>query len=176
VARKRGIGGPRPGTSCADKALDLLALRPHFEAELRFKLEGRDYEAAQVEEVLARLRERGLLDDRRLAAEFVERQRQERPVGRRRLLAELARRGVDATLAEEAVAEISEEDDEVAAREAAARWARRRGGERAALARHLERLGFGARAILSVLDEAAEGSGVAPDDHRAVLTDPPADS
>jgi len=176
VARRREKEDSKPASSCADKALDLLARRPHFEAELRAKLVRRSYEEDQVEEVLERLRERHLLDDRRLAMNFVEQQRGERPVGRRRLLAELVRRGVETGLAEEAVSSISQEDDEAAARSAAARWWKRGGGERAALARHLERRGFGARAILAVLDEAAEGSGVASRDERAISADPPADS
>lgn len=177
MARRRASGGPRKAPSCTEKALDLLARRPHFEAELRAKLLARNYDEEQVEEAVMRLRERRLLDDRGLAEDFVEQQRSQRPIGRRRLRAELLRRGVDAGLAEEVVSSISEEDDEAAARDAAARWqSRAAGGERAALARHLERRGFGARAILAVLDEAAEGSGIASLEERAISTDPPTDS
>ena len=176
VVTRRREGSSEAQPACSQKALDLLARRPHFEAELRAKLSRRAYDGAEVEAVLDRLREQRLVDDRRLAADYVARRREERPMGRRRLLAELVRRGVDGDLAAEVLAPISEEEEEEAARRAMLLWKRRGGVERAALARHLERRGFGARAILALLDETGDGASVAAHVDRAVSPDPAADS
>lgn len=176
MKRRRHASGPRAAPSCEEKAFDLLSRRPHFEAELRSKLLKRRFDAEEVESVLASLRQRGLLDDRHLAADFVERRREERPMGRRRLLAELTRKGVEPGLAEEVLSRISDDEDEAAARRAATLWLRRGGGDRAGLARHLERRGFGARVILALLDEAGDGTNPAGCDDRVASPDLPSDS
>lgn len=141
---------PRSRPSCDDKAAELLARRPHFRAELERKLAARGYSGDEVAAALDRLERHGYLDDRKTAAGFAEQRLARGPLGRRRLAAELARRGAPP----EAVSETLEQlpaDDRAAARKAAARW-RGRGGP-AALARHLDRLGFGGAAIRAVLDE-----------------------
>lgn len=154
---------PTPPT-CYGKAVQLLALRAHFRAELEAKLSRRGYPEDEIAAALDRLTAEGYLDDRRTAAEFTAARMQGSGEGRRRLRAELARRGVDAEVAEEAVAELTPEDDLPAAREAARRWAARRPAgkppqaERASLARHLERKGFSHRAIFALLNERT-GSG-----------------
>jgi regulatory protein len=143
--------------SCYDRALRLLARRFHFERELRLKLAQRSYPPDEVEETFARLRHEGFLDDRRAAEEWL-RVRRRRGDGPRRLAAGLARLG----LGREAIAEhlgAGEEDGENArARAVAERWLSRQAGrsgapDPAALARHLDRRGFGRRDILSVLGD-----------------------
>ena len=138
-----------------------LALRAHFRAELEAKLARRGYPEDEIAAALDRLTTEGYLDDRRTAAEFIAARIQGGGEGRRRLRSELARRGVGAEVAEEAVADLTPEDDLPAAREAARRWASRHSSaagklssaQAASLARHLERKGFSHRAIFALLKE-----------------------
>lgn len=146
-------------TSCYDKAVQLLAVRSHFRAELAAKLTRRGYPEEEVEATLDRLTAEGYLDDRRAAEELTAARVERGGEGRRRLRAELARRGVAPAVVEETVAALTPEDDLPAAREAARRWSSRRPAgkdpraEAASLARHLERKGFSHRAIVAVLRE-----------------------
>ncbi|MDX1384343.1 MAG: RecX family transcriptional regulator, partial [Thermoanaerobaculia bacterium] len=71
------------------KALQLLARRPHFEREIRRKLEARGFDVAVCEDVVSRLSEEKLLDDERAAVGFVESKLRRGPVGSRRLRADL---------------------------------------------------------------------------------------
>jgi regulatory protein len=148
--------GP-PKKTCYDKAGELLARRGHFRAELGVKLKARGYPEDEVTAALDRLERQGWLDDRRAAADFAAGRLARGPIGRRRLAAELGRRGAPPAAIEEALAPLPR-DETAAARAAAARW-RGRGGP-AALARRLDRLGFGGAAIREVLDEAAEAEAL----------------
>lgn len=147
-----------PRAPCWNKALDLLARRSHFRRELEAKLASRGYGEEEVSETLERLAERGWLDDRKTARELVSQRLERGPVGRARLLAELGRKGVDAELAKEVVADLVPDDDRQAARQAARVWLARHpsdlSAQPAALARHLERKGFSRRAIFTALEEA----------------------
>lgn len=154
----------RPKT-CGQKALDLLSRRSHFERELERKLAQRGYDADDVADTLGRLRDQGFIDDRRTAAEFVRGRLARAPEGRRRLRAELSRRGVVGDVITEVLEVETEDDDRDLARAAAERWRRTRSRpgrapdlEKAALARHLAGRGFSERAVYSVLDE-LPGSG-----------------
>lgn len=149
----------RPRASCADKAAELLSRRSHFTAQLAGKLRARGYPDEEIAETLERMAGYGYLDDRKTAAEFVAGRLARGPVGRRRLAAELGRRGAPAEAVEAALAELPA-DDRQAAREAAERWlARHRSAKadagndpRAALARHLDRQGFSPGAIHGALE------------------------
>lgn len=145
-----------PTTDCYRKAADLLARRPHFRRELEAKLSRRSYDREVIESVLERLSSQGYLDDvdcaRRLAAGALRR----RGYGPRRARAELERRGASPEAVEEALAESFGEGDLELARRVAAAWrARSRDREGAALARHLDRKGFTAETIRTVLEEGA---------------------
>lgn len=157
-----------PRKSAYAKAVDLLARRAHFRAELGRKLATRGYPGDEVTAALDRLEGQGYLDDRRAAADFAAARLGRGPIGRRRLAAELGRRGAPSA-AIEAALESLPRDETAAAREAAARW-HGRGGP-AALARRLDRLGFGGAAIREVLDEVAEA---APDADPFPDSDQPA--
>ncbi len=141
---------------CYEKAVELLARRSHFEAELARKLVQRGYDREEIAAALSRLREQGYLDDGRTAGELVEQRRARGPEGSRRLEAELARRGVDAGTIAAAVPQPSREDELAAAREAAASFRRKAKSNPAALARHLDRKGFSRPAIYAVLREGGE--------------------
>ena len=80
-------------TSCYDRALGLLARRPHFCRELQAKLNQRQYPAEEVDAVLERLIAGGFVNDRATTQAFVEEKLRRGPVGRSRLAADLGRRG-----------------------------------------------------------------------------------
>ena len=132
------------------KAVELLGRRSHFRRELDNKLRKRGFDDAEVEETLARLEERSLIDDRATGEEFVRGRLARKPLGRVRLISELRARGVDSGTVREVLDELYPEDDLDLARTAALSRPR---ASRAALARYLERRGFTARAIVSVLKE-----------------------
>jgi regulatory protein len=144
-------------TEVYKKALDLLAGRPHFRRQLADKLARRGFPEEEVAAALDRLTAEGYLDDRKTALDFAAHRLERGGEGRRRLEAELARRGAPPETIEEAVAGLSFEDDLAAAREAAERWARRGGTDPRSLARHLDRKGFSRRAIFALLNETSEG-------------------
>jgi len=135
------------------KAVDLLARRPHFSAQLRDKLLRRGYAAEEVEAAIARLEDLGYLDDRTAARDFATGRLAREPLGRRRLAADLVQRGAPEAVISEVLDELLPADDRDAARQAAERWlARRRNPDKPALARYLERRGFTPSAIWGALD------------------------
>lgn len=142
--------------TCYRKALDLLARRPHFRAELRHKLESREFSPQAVEAALRRAAVDGYLDDHATARAFIEERQRRGPEGRARLRAELRRRGTPDDVIEVAIAETTPDDDVEPARAAAARWRRSHRGGADALARHLDRKGFSRRAILTILQESQQ--------------------
>ena len=98
------------------------------------------------------------------AGEFVRGRLARAPEGRRRLRAELKKRGVAEEIVTETLDAETDDDDRDLARSAAERWRRTRSRpgraahlEKAALARHLAGRGFSQRAVYSVLDELPEG-------------------
>lgn len=160
---------------CTDKALQLLALRPHFRRELERKLLGRDFEPDVVAATLERLVELRYLDEVAAVRGFVEQRLRRGPVGRRRLEADLSRRGAEAAVVTSVLDELLAGDDRPAALEAALAWTRGRQREPAAVARHLERKGFSRRAIFAVLDELRRAAE-APESFPEELSDEPYDS
>src|SRR5437870_11320080 len=68
------------------RAVKLLAAKPRSIAELRERLlEGKRTTEAAIEEVIARLREYGYLDDERFAFGYASLKVRQRPIGRARL-------------------------------------------------------------------------------------------
>ncbi|HEX4961587.1 MAG TPA: regulatory protein RecX [Thermoanaerobaculia bacterium] len=145
--------------TCYDKAVQLLAARPHFRRELEGKLARRGYPPEEVAAALDRLAAQGYLKEGETARSFVEGRQARGSEGRSRLKAELAKRGAAAEVIEATLAGITPEDDLAAARDAVARWSRSGKRDPQALARHLQRKGFSARAIVAVLNERPEGDG-----------------
>jgi regulatory protein len=140
------------------KAVDLLSRRPHFRRQLADKLSRRGFDEAVVESVLDRLESHRYLDDRQTTRDFVESKLSRGPLGRRRLAADLAKRGAPREIADEVLAELLPDDDRAAARQAAEAWlARRRAPKPQALAGYLERRGFSPAAIWAALDAADLG-------------------
>ncbi len=142
--------------TCFDRAVKLLALRTHFEAELRAKLRSRGYPGQEVDETVERLQELRYLDETRAAAEFVATKRARNGWGLQKLEAELRRRGVGGEALHSALEDVSHEDEVEQALRAAEKYARRR-DDRDAIGRHLARKGFRPRVILTVLERRPGG-------------------
>ncbi len=142
------------GPTAYGKAVELLGHRAHFRSELRRKLDKKGFSHDEVEEALDRLTGRGYLDDRAVAKSFVEAKTAREPMGRRRLMADLTKKGAPSDVAAEVLDELLPRDDRELAREAAQAWHRRkRRPKKAALARYLERRGFSPGSIWGVLDD-----------------------
>ncbi|MEL7059689.1 MAG: regulatory protein RecX [Acidobacteriota bacterium] len=150
-SRRRDASQRPPEIDAYERALSLVARREHFWRELEIKLRQRGYAEESIGEALDRLVERGALDDARAARAFVRERLRRGAFGRRRLEAELRQRGVDGAQATAALDEVLEDSPEIDRARAAA--ARRPSAETAALARYLERRGFAAATIASILAE-----------------------
>jgi len=97
------------------RATKLLAARSRSMAELReLLLQTKGTTVKVVDEVLARLREYGYLDDERFAFGYASLKLRQRPLGRQRLKRDLAMKKVDKAVIDETLdlvfAEISEEE------------------------------------------------------------------
>lgn len=91
------------------RAAKLLAAKQRSVAELREKLSTpRGATKAIVDEVIARLREYGYLDDAKFAQSYASLRLRERPIGRRRLQRDLWLKKVDKKTADEALDEVFE--------------------------------------------------------------------
>lgn len=89
------------------RAGKLLAAKQRSVEELRERLlEGRGATKANVEEVIARLREYGYLDDARFAHSYASLRVQQRPIGRQRLQRDLWMKKVDKTTVDEALDQV----------------------------------------------------------------------
>jgi len=95
------------------RAAKLLAAKQRSVEELRERLlEERGATKVDVEEVIARLREYGYLDDAKFAQSYVSLRLRERPIGRRRLQRDLWLKKVDKQTAEAALDQIFESTPE----------------------------------------------------------------
>jgi regulatory protein len=154
----------RDGAAAAfDKAVELLARRPHFAAELRRKLAARGFETAEIEAALERVAGLGYLDERRLAEQEATRLRERKGLSRAGVAAALGRKGADADAIAAATSGLDAEAELAGARAAARRWLAGHRPDRAALARHLERKGWGGHVIFSVLKELVPESTDGPE-------------
>ena len=95
---------------CRSKALSLLGLAEHSAFMLRTKLRQRGFEPAVVDTVLAQLKEKNYLDDRRFAQLWVQSRLKRNPAGKNVLISGLRAKGVSSRDAEETVAEVLDED------------------------------------------------------------------
>ena len=161
------VGTVGPGNKLALEALyghavRLLGRRLHTYEELKRKLLRRSARDQDVATVLKRLTEYGYLDDKSVAESYSSYRREVEVLGRRRVLNDLSRRGVDPATAEKAVSEVYCESDE---HELAREHLQRKFGQRleefkiknqkelARLYRTLIRAGFSASVIVDLLVE-----------------------
>ncbi len=145
-----------PGAARA-AGLALLAGRELSEAQVRERLMRRGFDAEAVEPAIARLRDEGAIDDRRVAASCARTQARIKGRGPARILHHIQALGISRDLAEQAVREAVGPDEEATLLEQALDR-RLRGATRppdaAALRRlyaHLVRQGFAPGAVLALL-------------------------
>ncbi|WP_131768251.1 regulatory protein RecX [Candidatus Protofrankia californiensis] len=109
-----------PTARAREICLRQLETRPRSHAELATTLGRRGVDPDTAEAVLARLIEVGLVDDKAFATALISSARANRSLGRRGLVHELRRRGVDVEVASVALADLDTldtYDEEAAARE-----------------------------------------------------------
>ena len=104
------------------RALRLIARRPHAERELRRKLQRKQLDQSVLDPVIERLKDHDWLDDAAFAAAWVENRRVFRPRSARALRSELRGKGISREIIEEALADY---DDASAAYDAGQKAARR---------------------------------------------------
>ena len=101
------------GTAFADtynKALEVLARGPRATKDLGRWLAQREHSPDDISAALERLTERGLLNDAAYATMFARSRLTTHHMSRRRIAAELAKRGVDRAVADAAIAEVMEDE------------------------------------------------------------------
>src|SRR5580700_2368119 len=104
-------------------ALKLLGGRAHSTGELREKLRRRAELVGAVDDVLARLKDRGYLNDQRFAENFAAARLANDKLGRTRVVQDLRQRRVAPALAERTVRDLYQDVDETALIE---EWVRRK--------------------------------------------------
>ena len=95
-------------------ALTLLSARELSEAQLRTRLKRREFDAAAIDEAVARLKQDRTLDDRRVAGAIARMESSIKHRGRARVIQKIRQAGIDDDTAEAAVQEVFEEVDESA--------------------------------------------------------------
>lgn len=136
------------------RALAWLARRSLTAAEMSRRLQRAGADAATAAAIVDRLCQSGLLDDRRLAEQFVARALAEGRLGPGRIRQQLQARGVPTGVVDPLLQHADEGADwQKIAEIAAARYDRREPRQRARLARHLARQGFPSAVIIRILEQ-----------------------
>jgi regulatory protein len=140
----------------------LLQSRPRSSREIEQRLARSGFEDAVIVSTLAKLTRLELIDDADFARQWVESRSRSRPKGVRAIRSELAQKGVDRERIDDAVADISRDDELALARKAiAARIGRAaiptdasaRTAVYRRMAAFLQRRGFNWETVKSVLAE-----------------------
>lgn len=160
----RADADPGPESVARSIALRQLTAAPRSRAQLAEAMARRDVPEEVAERVLDRFTEVGLIDDVAYAEVLVRSRHAERGLSRRALATELRRCGVDDAIAQEALAQVDDDDEEQAARALARRkLAATRGLDRETRMRRaygaLGRKGYGGSLVSRLVREelAAEG-------------------
>jgi regulatory protein len=95
----------------AEAAMRYLGVRPRSTREIRDYLRGKQYEPETIDAAVARLTERGYLDDAAFARWWAENRAQFRPRGPHLLRQELRKKGIATTTVDDALAEQAESVD-----------------------------------------------------------------
>jgi regulatory protein len=158
----------RPTTATNDPwtaLIRFLRSGPHTEYEAKVRLKTKGFGPAEIEEAVRRAVDAGLLDDRLFAKLWVEDRVHRRALSRRALEAELSDRGINSTLANEALAVgyPPELECDVAREAAEKRWSRDRTPDlqrrRQRVAAYLIRRGFSTGAAFAAVRQAEKESG-----------------
>jgi len=147
---------------CLTAAFHFLSYRPRSEAELRQRLNRRGFDGDNVAAVLARLKERGLVDDLAFAQFWKDNRESFRPRSQWLTRLELRQKGVSEEIIEQVATQV---DDEDSAYRAALSKARRLptadyDGFRRRLGQYLKRRGFGYGLIKPTVERVWQECGV----------------
>lgn len=139
---------------CLNAAIRYLGYRPRSEAEIRQRLRRHGFDSDSTGKVLARLKERGLVDDTAFARFWKENRESFSPRSRRLTGLELQRKGLDTSVIEQVIGEV--DDGDSAYRAALSKAHRLPMSEyqdfRRRLGEHLRRRGFGYDVINSTVE------------------------
>ena len=102
---------PDPRQRAFERALKSIGVRERTEREVRDFLSRREYGTDVVDDVLAALRQDGLVDDAGYARRFAEDRRLLDRWGSERIARHLERRGIERELVDEALADHGREDE-----------------------------------------------------------------
>ena len=97
-------------TATYNKALEVLARGPKAAKDLERWLARRDHSPDDISATLTRLTERGLLNDAAYATMFARSRLTTHHMSRRRIAAELSKRGVERAIADAAIAEVMDDE------------------------------------------------------------------
>ncbi len=130
---------------CLNAAIHYLSYRPRSEAELRERLHRRGFDGDNVEAALAKLRERGLVDDLTFAQFWKDNRESFSPRSRWLTKLELRQKGVADDIIDQVVADVDDEDSAYQAALSKARSLPQSDyqGFRRRLGEYLKRRGFG---------------------------------
>lgn len=144
---------PQSGDEWFHRAVRYLARFDRTAAQVERFLTSKGATSAQVQQVITRLSALQYLDDRAYAARWVESMLARRPMGRDRLKSELMARGLDESLADDAIVEgLQGMDEETLARQALRLKRRdRRPVPRRRIASLLRQRGFGEETIERII-------------------------
>ena len=170
------VAGAEEVQKALDSALLLLEVRARAKREIETRLTQKGYEEGIIEQVIEKLVRLELINDAQFAAAWVEAKTRvggNRPVGRRRLSSELYAKGVAKDQIAEAVGIVSNSDELVLARAAAAKKVRTvptdrdlLQAERRKLMGFLQRRGFGWETVKQVTRESLPAKGDAEEDDQ----------
>ncbi|MDH5695396.1 MAG: RecX family transcriptional regulator [Dehalococcoidia bacterium] len=146
---------------CLNAAIHYLSYRPRSEAELRKRLHRRGFDGDNVEAVIAKLREQGLVDDLAFAQFWKDNRESFSPRSQRLTRLELRQKGVASNIIDQVVADVDDDDSAYRAALSRARSLplsdyqsfRRRLGE------YLKRRGFGYGVITYAVERVWQEQG-----------------
>jgi regulatory protein len=139
---------------CLNTALHYLSYRLRSEAELRGRLGQRGFDGDNVEAVIARLKEQGLVDDLAFAQFWKDNREAFRPRSRWLTKLELRQKGVADEIIDQVVADVDEEDSAYRAAVSRARSLPRADYQsfRRRLGEYLKRRGFSYQVITHTIE------------------------
>ena len=99
------------GLSPMDCALSYLTARDRTVREMQQYLDKKDYGEADVDAAIERLKELGLLDDRRFAERFIKTRLASKPLSRAHLYRQLMEHGIDAAIVSETLDALTDDGE-----------------------------------------------------------------
>lgn len=78
-----------------ENAFHFLSFRSRSEKEMRDFLDKKEFSTSDVENTIGRLKELGFIDDQKFTLEFVDSRSKNKPKGKKALIIELKRKGID---------------------------------------------------------------------------------